>query len=106
MGGAFEVINAVVADGIALGGLVVACATWRSSRPAAPAVRIERDGVTITVEDGSPDTVNRIVDALGRPHGPADEGESPVDEGERNGRDERHGRDEGDRDDGTDQQSP
>ncbi|MFE0191052.1 hypothetical protein [Streptomyces sp. NPDC058989] len=67
MGGAFEVINAVLTHGIALGSLAVACATWRSSRPTAPAVRIERDGVTVTVEDGSPEAVRRIVDALGEP---------------------------------------
>ncbi|MFE4369113.1 hypothetical protein ACFRMN_12870 [Streptomyces sp. NPDC056835] len=67
MGGAFEVINAVVAQGIALGSLAVACATWRASRSAAPVVRLERDGVTVTVEDGSPETVTRIVDALNRP---------------------------------------
>ncbi|MFI9051142.1 hypothetical protein [Streptomyces sp. NPDC053427] len=79
MGGAFDVINAVVANGIALGGLAVACATWRASRPAAPAVRIERDGVTITVEDGSPDTVNRIVEALGRPPLPDGDGDPDAD---------------------------
>ncbi|MGW1375198.1 effector-associated constant component EACC1 [Streptomyces sp. NPDC002446] len=71
MGGAFEVINAVVTHGIALGSLAVACATWRAARPSAPAVRIERDGVTVTVEDGSPETVRRIVDALGEPQAPA-----------------------------------
>ncbi|MFG2289715.1 hypothetical protein ACGFOU_27040 [Streptomyces sp. NPDC048595] len=69
MGGAFEVINAVLTHGIALSSLAVACATWRSSRPTAPAVRIEIDGVTVTVEDGSPEAVRRIVDALGEPPG-------------------------------------
>ncbi|MFE2498494.1 hypothetical protein ACFXKX_35460 [Streptomyces scopuliridis] len=67
MGGALDVINAVVTHGIALGNLALAVATWRASRPAAPVVRLERDGVTVTVEDGSPDTVSRIVDALNRP---------------------------------------
>lgn len=71
MGGAFEVINAVVANGIALGSLAVACATWRAARPTAPAVRIERNGVTVTVEDASPETVRRIVDALREPQAPA-----------------------------------
>ncbi|MFJ1744864.1 hypothetical protein ACIOJD_01280 [Streptomyces sp. NPDC088116] len=74
MGGALEVINAVVTNGIALGGLAVACATWRAARPAAPAVRIQRGEVTITVEDGSPDTVNRIVEALERHEPEAGEG--------------------------------
>ncbi|ARF53871.1 effector-associated constant component EACC1 [Streptomyces gilvosporeus] len=80
MGDAFEVINAVVANAIALGGLVVACATWRGSRSAAPPVRIERDGVTITVEDGSPESVHRIVAALAR-------GDQDGDEADGDGRD-------------------
>lgn len=71
MSGAFDVINAVVANGIALGSLAVACASWRAARPSAPAVRIERNGVTVTVEDASPETVRRIVDALGEPQAPA-----------------------------------
>ncbi|MGW0631138.1 effector-associated constant component EACC1 [Streptomyces sp. NPDC002758] len=65
MGGAFDVINAIVSNGIALGNLALACAMWRQSRPSAPAVRIERDGVTVTVEDGSPERVSRVVAALG-----------------------------------------
>jgi hypothetical protein len=75
MGGAFEVINAVLTHGVALSSLAVACATWRSSRPTAPAVRIEIDGVAVTVEDGSPEAVRRIVDALG---GPPAEPRTPV----------------------------
>ncbi len=67
MGGAFEVINAAFTHAIALGGLVVSCAAWRASRPHSPVIRIERDGVTVIVEDGSPDTVRRVVDALGSP---------------------------------------
>jgi hypothetical protein len=67
MGGAFEVINVVLSQAIALGGLLVSCATWRASRPRAPVVRIERDGVTVTVEDGSPDTVRRVLAALDGP---------------------------------------
>lgn len=75
MGDAFEVINVVVTHTLALGSLAVACATWRASRPSAPAVRIERDGVTVTVEDGSPEAVRRVVDALSAPRPPADDGE-------------------------------
>ncbi|MET9430132.1 MULTISPECIES: hypothetical protein [unclassified Streptomyces] len=65
MGGAFEIINAVVANSIALGSLAVACATWRGSRGTAPVVRIRRGDVTVTVENGSPEEVSGIVDALG-----------------------------------------
>ncbi|MEU3620782.1 hypothetical protein ABZ725_52445 [Streptomyces sp. NPDC006872] len=66
MGVAFEVINAVFNSGIALGNLALACAAWRGSRPSAPVVRIERGGMTITVEDDS-DAMRRIIDVLGQP---------------------------------------
>ncbi|MFF4602340.1 hypothetical protein ACFY12_06210 [Streptomyces sp. NPDC001339] len=65
MGGALEVVNVVFGDVIALGNLLVAVATWRGSRPRPPHVRIERDGVSITVQDGSPETVERILRAWG-----------------------------------------
>ncbi|MGW7409192.1 effector-associated constant component EACC1 [Streptomyces sp. NPDC054833] len=78
MGGAFEVINAIVSNGIALGNLALACAMWRASRPSAPAVRFERDGITITVENGLPETVRQVVDALSRPEPrAAADGEGP-----------------------------
>jgi len=67
MGGAFEVINAVLTHTIALGGLALSCAAWRASRPHAPVLRIERNGVAVTVEDGSPETVRRVIDALDDP---------------------------------------
>lgn len=66
MGAAFEVINAVVSNGIALGGLLVAVASWRASRPRPPRVRIQhRD--TVVELDGSPDEIRRVVDALDPP---------------------------------------
>ncbi|MEV4508310.1 hypothetical protein AB0K00_05060 [Dactylosporangium sp. NPDC049525] len=66
MGAAFEVISAVVSNGIALGGLLVAVASWRGSRPRAPRVRI-RHGGTVVELDGSPDEIRRVVDALDPP---------------------------------------
>lgn len=65
MGGVPELLDVVLANSIALGGLVVAVATWRGSRPQAPQVRIERDGTTVTVRDGSAETVERILRVLG-----------------------------------------
>lgn len=67
MGGAFDVINAVFADASALagiGGLLIAYRTWRDTRSQAPRVRIERDGVSIVVENGSEDEIQRIVRTL------------------------------------------
>jgi Effector Associated Constant Component 1 len=67
MGGAFDVINAVFADASALagiGGLLLSYRTWRDTRSQAPRVRIEKDGVTIEVENGSEEEVRRIVRTL------------------------------------------
>ncbi|MFC5006479.1 hypothetical protein ACFPIJ_52755 [Dactylosporangium cerinum] len=69
MGAAFEIISAVVSNGIALGGLLVAVASWRGSRPRPPRVRI-RHRDTVVELDGSPDEIRRVVDALDPP--PAD----------------------------------
>ncbi|EPH45012.1 hypothetical protein ABT390_04140 [Streptomyces aurantiacus] len=65
MGGVPELVDVVLTHAVALGGLVVAVATWRGSRPRPPQVRIERDGVTVTVHDGSAETVERVLRALG-----------------------------------------
>lgn len=66
MGAAFDIITAVVNNGIALGGLLVAVASWRGSRPRPPRVRI-RHRDTVVELDGSPDEIRRIVDALDPP---------------------------------------
>jgi hypothetical protein len=50
MGGGFEVIAAVLSNGIALGSLIVAYLSWRDSRPKPPPVRIEYGGVVITID--------------------------------------------------------
>src|SRR6185295_1181072 len=56
----------VVSNGIALGGLLVAVASWRGSRPRPPRVRI-RHRDTVVELDGSPDEIRRLVDALDPP---------------------------------------
>ena len=66
--GAFEVINTLVANGLALSGLTVAIAGWRAQRrPEPPTVTLERDGVSVTVTDASPEQIAAIADALGIP---------------------------------------
>ena len=73
MGGTLDVINVVLGNGIAIGSLLVAVAAWRESRPRPPVTRIERDGISIVIEDASPETVRRVVDALtDRPMDPDD----------------------------------
>ncbi|GAA2073574.1 hypothetical protein GCM10009780_06860 [Actinomadura alba] len=74
MGGAFDVVNAVFADAGAvagIGSLLVAYRTWRDTRSRAPRLRIEKDGVSVTVENGSDAEIRRIIDVL-FPEGPDD----------------------------------
>lgn len=63
-GGVFEVINALISDGSGLGGLALSYAAWRQARRSRSKVRFERDGLTVVVEDGSPEAVRRIAETL------------------------------------------
>lgn len=63
-GGAFEVINALIGDGVGLGGLALSFAAWRRAHRVTAAMTVERGGVKIRVEDASPETISRLVDAL------------------------------------------
>ncbi|MFC8852012.1 hypothetical protein ACFT5D_03085 [Streptomyces sp. NPDC057144] len=60
MGSGLDVVNVVLSNSIALGSLLVAVATWRRSRPRAPQVTMERDGVVVTL-DGDSEAVQRIL---------------------------------------------
>ncbi|MFC5218638.1 effector-associated constant component EACC1 [Streptomyces coerulescens] len=80
MGGTLETVNVVVANALALGNLLVAVAAWRASRPRTPQVRVERDGVVVTVQDGSAETVEQILRSLGT--GGSADGAGPDDAGE------------------------
>jgi Effector Associated Constant Component 1 len=64
MGGALEVVNVVLSNTIALSSLLVAVAAWRGSRTRPAEVRLERDGVTVTVRDASPEMVEQILRTL------------------------------------------
>lgn len=66
-GGVFEAINALIGDGTGVGGLALSYAVWRRARRSGSKIRFERDGLTVVVEDGSPETVRRIADALSGP---------------------------------------
>ncbi|MYR78461.1 hypothetical protein K7395_25905 [Streptomyces filamentosus] len=61
MGDGLELVNVVLANGIALGSLITAVAAWRGSRPRPPQVRLERDGVVVTLQDNSPEQVEQIL---------------------------------------------
>lgn len=70
MGDGLDLVNVVLANSIALGGLVTAVAAWRGSRPRPPQVRLERDGTVITLQDGSPETVERVLRLWNEDTGP------------------------------------
>ncbi|MEV2253432.1 hypothetical protein AB0I94_23090 [Streptomyces sp. NPDC050147] len=71
MGDGLDLVNVVLANSIALGGLVTAVAAWRGSRPRPPQVRLERDGVVITLQDSSPETVEQVLRLWNEGTGPA-----------------------------------
>ncbi|BCB75160.1 hypothetical protein GCM10022251_34820 [Phytohabitans flavus] len=64
--GGFEVIQAIVANSLGLGSLVVSFLAWRDSRPrpVLPVIRLQVGEVAVTVEGLGPDEVRRVVDAL------------------------------------------
>ncbi|GAA3143495.1 hypothetical protein ACFQ0X_06750 [Streptomyces rectiviolaceus] len=62
--GTTDVIELVLGQGFAALNLAVAYATWRTARPSTPAVTIAFPGGALTVQDGSEETVRRIVEAL------------------------------------------
>ena len=64
MGDALDVINLVLGQGIAALNLALSYAAWRTARPAAPPVTVSVDGVSVTVQDGSEESVQCIVNML------------------------------------------
>ncbi|MFI1963188.1 hypothetical protein ACH429_03460 [Streptomyces pathocidini] len=64
MGSAVEWVNVVVANAIALGSLLTTLATWRATRPSAPTVRIEVNGVTVAVDRGDPEFIALLTERL------------------------------------------
>ncbi|MEU9158469.1 hypothetical protein AB0D59_50100 [Streptomyces sp. NPDC048417] len=68
--GAVEIIDLVLGQGFSALNLALAYAAWRGQRPAAPPIVIQLgDGRSVTVHDGSAETVRRIVAALEEPTG-------------------------------------
>jgi hypothetical protein len=64
MGGAFDVVKLVIDSGFQIASLGLAYVAWRATRPRPTSVTIERDGVRITLDDGDPETVARLLRAL------------------------------------------
>ncbi|WP_433323746.1 effector-associated constant component EACC1 [Spirillospora sp. CA-294931] len=79
LGGTFETINIVLANATALGSLVTAVLTYRDAKKrAAPpgAVRLERNGVVVTIPPESQVAIEQIVSALNAAS-PPEEGRGP-----------------------------
>ncbi|MEU2779913.1 hypothetical protein ABZ646_45660 [Streptomyces sp. NPDC007162] len=68
MGGStLDLLSFVVSNSIALGSLVTSVASWRASRPApAPPVRIEANGISITINTDDQEVVRKFAEALQR----------------------------------------
>ncbi|XUL92431.1 effector-associated constant component EACC1 [Streptomyces galilaeus] len=62
--GALDVIEVVVGQGVAVLNLALAYASWRSTRPAPPAVTVTVPGGVLTVTDDSPEALELILAAL------------------------------------------
>ena len=73
-GGVFEAINVLIANATALSGLVVTVMSYRHARGKAlrGSVRLERDGVVVTIEPGSQVSAEEIVERLTEKSGPRD----------------------------------
>ncbi|WP_051827480.1 effector-associated constant component EACC1 [Streptomyces bicolor] len=67
MGPGLDLIDVVLSNVVALGGLLVAVATWRQSRANAPRVLVEREGVTVTVSGTDAEQIERLVRQLTAP---------------------------------------
>jgi hypothetical protein len=66
MGSTLDVIQFVVNDGFQALSLALAYVTWRGTRVKRPPVTIEHGGTKVTLDDADPDSVQRIVNILGR----------------------------------------
>ncbi|MEU9670497.1 hypothetical protein AB0E25_33985 [Streptomyces bobili] len=65
MGFPLEVVNVVLSNSIALGSLVTTVVAWRSSRPSPPpTVRIEVNGVPITMNTDDPEVLRSLIETL------------------------------------------
>ncbi|MDX2825719.1 hypothetical protein PV416_32775 [Streptomyces ipomoeae] len=82
-GGAFEAVNIVLANVTALGSLVTAVLTYRDARrrthrPGAQgSLRLERDGVVVTITPESQVSAERIIALLSDPSDPIGDDEQP-----------------------------
>lgn len=66
MGGALEIVKLVIDTNFQVLNLGLAYTAWRASRGRPTPVTVERNGVTIVLDDAEPETVARLVRELDR----------------------------------------
>jgi len=66
MGALFDSIELVLNSGFQMGNLALAWAAWRATRPRAPEVTFERNGMKVTLSGQDAETAARLLAALGR----------------------------------------
>jgi len=67
MGSVLDVITAVFSDAGAaagVGSLLVAYRSWRDTRTRSPALTIEKDGVTLMVNEGSEQEIRQVLSVM------------------------------------------
>jgi hypothetical protein len=65
MGPVLEVVNVVLSNSFAGASLLVSVLTaWRSSRERTPTIKVEANGVTVTIEGGGPATTSELARKL------------------------------------------
>jgi hypothetical protein len=74
-----ELINLVLSNGIALGGLATAVANWRKAHAGQPGVRVTVNDRVVIIIEGTEDEVRELREALG-PSGEDDPGQAGPDE--------------------------
>jgi len=66
MGTTLEAVQLVIDSGFQILNRRLAYATWHGTRQKAPSLTIQRDGVTVTLDDDEPETIARVLRALER----------------------------------------
>lgn len=65
-GAAFDIINALISDGVGVGGFVISYATWRQAHRSPTTITFERDGLRVQVKDASAETLAEVEQLLAR----------------------------------------
>lgn len=65
MGASFEVIKLVLESGFQVATFALSYVTWRGTRRNRPAIIIERNGVSVSIDSDDPEVIARAIRELG-----------------------------------------